>query len=221
MSTFTGRFDEWNKAWANNDIGFHNDNVLPDLLRHENTFLSSNCRVYVPLCGKTLDMIYLADKGHDVHGCEFVKKGVKDFFQENNLEYTTTKILSGNVVVYKAVSKKITIYQGDFFALKFDVIGKFDAIWDRGGFVAIDPAQRVEYAKVMKDLMAPDCKYLLNTFLIQGDLYQGPPHSISDETLQSVFGSFCKIAVLDCHSFRFKFKNSESVDVKNILLSAL
>ena len=87
--------------------------------------------------------------------------------------------------------------------------------------MAIDPAQRVEYAKVMKDLMAPDCKYLLNTFLIQGDLYQGPPHSISDETLQSVFGSFCKIKKLDNHRHQKNFKNTDSVDVKNFLMFPL
>ena len=212
--------ENWQKMWDNNHIGFHQSSVLPDLLKHENMFLNKCCRVFLPLCGKSLDLAYLADKGHNVYGCEFVKKAVEDFFKEQNLQYTTSSLPSGSIV-YKAVSKKITLYCGDFYALKSDEVGKFDAVWDRASLVAINPSQREEYAKVMQDLMGPGCKYLLNSFIINGDNYCGPPHSVSQEDIERCFSSFCDIKQLDSKFADFRLPSMDSLQIINSLISKL
>ena len=210
--------NEWEESWNSNDIGFHESCVLPDLIKHENVFLNRYCRVFLPLCGKSLDLAYLADKGHDVYGCEFVKKAVEDFFKEQNLQFTTSSLPSG-IIVYKATSKKITLYCGDFYALKSDEVGKFDAVWDRGSLIVMSFFQRMEYAKIMQDLMGPGCKYLLNTFHIIGQDYQGPPYSVPKEDIERCFSSFCDIKQLDSKMANFQIPGTESVMIVNTLLA--
>jgi len=135
---------DWTSRWEHNEIGFHLPQNDPYLLKHENVFLEQKMKIFLPLCGKSNDLVYLSDKGHDVFGCEFVEKSVIDFFTENSLEYVseTKKFGTCNINEYKAKSKKITIYQGDFFALTSQYVGKFDAIWDRASLVAIHPLKR-------------------------------------------------------------------------------
>lgn len=207
----------WQKMWDSDQIGFHQSSVHPDLMTYESEFLDKNCRVFLPLCGKTLDLVYLADKGHEVFGCEFVQKACEDFFKEQSLEYETLSLPSG-LTKFKATSKKITLYCGDFFALKSEEIGKFNAVWDRASLVAINPSQRIEYGKVMQDLMVPGGKYLLNSFIFTGENYRGPPHSVPREDIKSCFGSFCEIKELDSKFANFPLKNVKSTEVINHLL---
>ena len=213
----------WEQKWRTDQIAFHQSVVHPDLQRYETLFLTENCRVYIPLCGKSLDLIYLADKGHDVYGCEFVEKAIKDFFKENNLKYTTTELLSEKVLAYKALSRNITIYQGDFFVLKSDVIGKFDAIWDRASLVAINPSQRVRYAQVIEDLMSPHTKYLLNAYTIKpakDEQYEGPPHSVPDDDVKKLFSNFCQsFKFLDSYYRKRLPPKSESLLVSNYIMT--
>ena len=208
----------WVQMWDSNKLGFHKAETHPDLKKHEQLFLQEKSRVYLPLCGKSLDLVYLADKGHDVYGCEFVEKGVKDFFKELDLEYTVSSSNTA-VNVYKAISKQIALYQGDFFALSSNVIGKFDAIWDRGSLVAIDPCQRKDYAKVILDIMTPKCKYLLNTFVITGEHYQGPPFTVTEKDIYDMFGDFCDISFLDNTLANSGFTSVTKFEVENRLIS--
>ena len=133
---------------------------------------------------------------------------MKDFFAEHGLEYTVQKDVTTGIPVYTAVSKKITVYQGDFFTLNVDVLGKFNAIWDRGSLVAINPSDKAKYATIMLELMASNCKYLLFTSVITGEDYQGPPYSVPAEEIDGLFAMSCDIAVLD--SMPFDFCNAES-----------
>ena len=209
----------WSQMWDTNHIGFHKSEPHSDLVTHEKLFLQEKSRVFLPLCGKSLDLVYLADKGHEVCGCEFVEKAVKDFFAEQNLEYVLDDDPKSSIPVYKAVSKPITLYQGDFFSLSSSIIGKFDAIWDRASLVAINPFQRQDYAKVMLELMTPNSKYLLNSFIITGENYRGPPHSVPTEDINKMYGKSCDIKVLDTKQVDFKRPNVESFEVWNRLLT--
>mgnify|MGYP000992455332 CR=1 FL=1 len=59
----------WLERWRNGQIGFHNSEVNGMLLRHH-AQLGAAARVLVPLCGKSLDMGWLAAQGHEVVGIE-------------------------------------------------------------------------------------------------------------------------------------------------------
>jgi len=191
--------DDWKFRWDQNLTPFHRCEVDPYLLKYEHMLLAKNNRVFVPLCGKTLDLIYLADKGHDVFGCELTKKGVIDFFTENSLEYTceVKKLSSYSINIYKAISKRITIYQGDVFTVSSEIIGKFDAIWDRAAFEAIDPLKRSEYVRIMLDLLQHNGKCLLVTNVMSNVQFSGPPYSVSLDEIQELFESIYDITLLE------------------------
>ena len=78
------------------------------------------------------------------------------------------KLDTGSINEHKATSKRITIYQGYFFALSSHSVDKFDAIWDRASLTAIHPIGRSEYAWKILDLLSLDGKFLTNAFLRQG-----------------------------------------------------
>ena len=106
----------WLKRWENNDIEWQRDTVNKFLIKyiHELTSGRSNLRVFVPLCGKSIDMLWLADQGHSVVGVEVAKLGIESFFEENSLTFSLEKVKLAAAVdlvdVYKCVEKQITIF---------------------------------------------------------------------------------------------------------------
>ena len=47
----------WHQRWAKNEIGFHEPKANPLLVTHFNGLsVPTGGRVFVPLCGKTLDI---------------------------------------------------------------------------------------------------------------------------------------------------------------------
>ena len=163
---------------------------------HELTGGRSNLRVFVPLCGKSLDMLWLAEQGHNVVGVEVVKQAIESFFEENDLTFSVEKVkLTASVDpvdVYKCVEKKIIIFCCDLFVLsEEDVGGRFDAIWDRGSLSAMQPAvdnRGKRYTKKLHSLLATDGNYLLETYLYYGvDRGKSLPASISDELRNEIY----------------------------------
>ena len=52
---------EWESRWREGRIGFHKTEVQPMLVRHAEVLLTGNPqRVFVPLCGKSVDLPWLA-----------------------------------------------------------------------------------------------------------------------------------------------------------------
>lgn len=72
--------DFWRARWSRNEIGFHLPEVNPWLLRHWPR--ASRGRVLVPLCGKSLDMTWLAGQGLQILGVELMETAVQAFFAE-------------------------------------------------------------------------------------------------------------------------------------------
>jgi len=78
----------WESRWQEDRIGFHLKEVNPYLIKFSDQLLFQNPdRVFVPLCGKTLDLCWLTKKTKKVIGIELVKKAVKDFFAESYIAY--------------------------------------------------------------------------------------------------------------------------------------
>ncbi|XP_041867491.1 probable thiopurine S-methyltransferase isoform X2 [Melanotaenia boesemani] len=154
-------------------------------------------RFLLPLCGKAVDMKWLADLGHFVVGVEISEKAIRQFFEENNMMYSEElgpSIPGGKV--FKNSEKNISLYQCNLFDFSSSVGGRFGAIWDRGSLVAINPKDREKYADLMVSLMDGDCRYLLDTFLYNPDSYSGPPFFVPDEQIHSLFGRSCNVEML-------------------------
>ena len=201
----------WLKRWEDNQIGWHKDTVNRFLIKYadELTQGRSSLRVFVPLCGKSLDLLWLADQGYNVVGVELAKQAVEDFFQENKLTFKLEKVkivaASDPIDVYKCVEKQITIFCCDLFALTAeDLGGEFDAIWDRGSLSAVQPGvgdRGKRYTKHMRSLLAADGRYMLESHHYELDRGNKPPASISEELRREIYGEDFIIKELEVESF--------------------
>jgi thiopurine S-methyltransferase len=161
--------DEWLRRWAEGNIGFHRQDIHPALLRHWPLRTGS---VLVPLCGKSHDMRWLAERGHTVVGVELAERAVLDFFREQGIGYERRP---GALPAFVGKELPITIYQGDYFALQGL---RCDALYDRAALIALPPERRVAYAAHSATLLAPAALRLVVTVEYPQELVQGPPFAV-------------------------------------------
>ncbi|XP_071499595.1 probable thiopurine S-methyltransferase [Diadema antillarum] len=159
------RLQVWEDRWTDGRIDFHQTEVNESLVQFKDKLLiKDKSRVFVPLCGKTVDLKWFADQGHEVVGVEGIDQPVTEFFQEQKLSYTKSDIhgVEGGKL-YESEDGRIKIFVSDLFNLTRDILGQFDAVWDRGSVVAVDECDRKEYAKVISSLLSPGARMLLVT----------------------------------------------------------
>lgn len=182
----------WKDRWETNTLGWHRSDVNDVIKAHGAKLLQADeacdvdMRVFVPLCGKSLDVAFFArDEGvTEVVGVDGIKKALLEFSNENpDLELKEADPI-GSYEVLKG--NKITLLKGDFFELTdASTGGKFAAIYDRASLVAIQPDLREKYAATMGQLIAPGGKILLVT--VEHDTGTGPPFSILDSDVRSLY----------------------------------
>ncbi|KAL0962471.1 hypothetical protein UPYG_G00340440 [Umbra pygmaea] len=190
---------DWEERWQEDRTGWHQPQVHKFLENNIEKVIAGRNRVkfFFPLCGKALDMKWLADMGHSIVGVEIAEKAIRQFFEENNLIYSeeTVHALPG-AKVYKSSDGNISLYQCDLYSFSRAIEGQFGGIWDRGSLVAINPQDREKYATLIMSLMDNDCRYLLDTLLYNPELYKGPPFFVPDEQVKHLFGKTCDIEML-------------------------
>ncbi|RMG28469.1 MAG: thiopurine S-methyltransferase [Gammaproteobacteria bacterium] len=173
----------WLERWRNGQIGFHRETVHPLLARFwPGLDLTPGSRVFVPLCGKSRDLQWLAAQGYRVTGVEISPLAVEAFFRESGLE---PEIEEGPLPCWRAGA--IEIYCGDFFALPTAVIGDCAAVYDRAALVALPPAMRLAYAARLREALAPGTRILLVTLEYPQARMAGPPFSVEADEVRSLF----------------------------------
>uniref|UniRef100_A0AAV2K0Y5 thiopurine S-methyltransferase n=1 Tax=Knipowitschia caucasica TaxID=637954 RepID=A0AAV2K0Y5_KNICA len=193
------QLEEWEERWQQEKIGFHQLAVHKMLENNIDKVVAGRTRVkfFFPLCGKAVDMKWLSDSGHSVVGVEQSEKGIRQFFEESNMSFSEEPVPNvPGAKVFRNSEKSVSLYNCDIYKFSSSLEGQFGAIWDRGAFVAINPKDREKYAALMVSLMAPDCRYLLDTLLYNPQLYQGPPFFVPDEQLLALFGPSCDIELV-------------------------
>lgn len=184
----------WQERWARNQIGFHLPEVNPYLPRHwPSLALAEDAKVLVPLCGKSLDLIWLASQGHRVLGVELSEQAVVAFFDEQNLTPRITRC--GPFQVYQADS--IELWCGDFFALDAQALADCTALYDRAALIALPPLMRAQYAEHLNNLLRPGCQGLLITLDYDQTQKAGPPFAVSDEEVKLLLGAHWSLQVID------------------------
>jgi len=197
--------NQWESRWRDGRIGFHLPQVNSYLRRYsDQLFEQVPESVFVPLCGKTLDLPWLAGKTKKVVGVELVSQAVEEFFEENKLNYTIQQ--AGKLQLYRNAS--IDIYQGDFFDLKPEQTGLFKAIYDRGSIVAIDQPERQKYAEHLLSFLSPRGKILLITLEYDQSQMSGPPYSVPAAEMEVIFTKFGRLELLEtCDILDDRFRN--------------
>ncbi|MGH0137791.1 UNVERIFIED_CONTAM: hypothetical protein FKN15_034888 [Acipenser sinensis] len=157
------------------------------LKKHLDAILDGRKKIrwFFPLCGKAVDMKWLADMGHTIVGVDVSEIAIKEFFTDQNLPYTEEPVPAiPGAKAFKSSDGKISLYNCNLYDFCSSVAGKFDGIWDRGSLVAINPSDRQRYATLIISLMTKDCRYLLDTLLYNPSLYKGKMCNI--QMLESV-----------------------------------
>ena len=186
----------WRARWARNQIGFHLPEVNPYLQRHwPQLALAQGAKVLVPLCGKSLDLVWLASQGHRVLGVELSEQAVDAFFSEQGL---TPRISQRGVFkVYQA--DVIEVWCGDFFALDADALRDCTALYDRAALIALPPLMRARYTEHLNVLLGAGCKGLLITLDYDQTQKAGPPFAVIDDEVKLLLGAHWTLEVLEEH----------------------
>ena len=183
----------WLERWRLNQIGFHRSDYNPALLEHwPKLALAGAGRVFVPLCGKSRDMEWLARNGHEVVGIELSSLAVEAYFEE----VREVVHLSDADGLVRHEGEVTTIYQGDFFDLTAPHLTGVVACYDRGALVALPQDMRARYPDHLLRVLGDEAQILLLTVEYDQALVAGPPHAVSPEEVRALFGDRCDIEAL-------------------------
>lgn len=182
----------WHQIWEKNEIGFHEGQANSLLVEYINELpLSEGSRIFLPLCGKTLDIAWLLSKGYRVAGSELNKPAVEQLFIELGIEPNISKL--GSIYCYSA--ENIDIFVGDIFDLCREMLGFVDAIYDRAALVALPDKIREKYRLHLLEITGISPQLLL-TFEYDQKLMKGPPFSISDDDVKQYYVDSYKLSLL-------------------------
>jgi len=171
--------EDWIARWQQGRIGWHQADGNPYLQRYWPD-LGHNGTVLVPLCGKSVDLVWLAAQGLTVTGIELSDIAIIAFFAENEIEYTLDQ--SGELDCYSAVSVPIRLYCGNYFDYAAEPAM---ALYDRGALATLPAAERPDYIEHTKSLLLPDAFRMIISLEYDQDMANGPPFSVlSEELLQ-------------------------------------
>jgi thiopurine S-methyltransferase len=174
----------WHDRWRIGQIGFHQSTVdrhlqqcWPDL------GLPSNSRVFVPLCGKSLDLLWLRERGHSVLGVELSAVALEAFCMEQGIP-ARRRILH-DFEVYEAA--QLQLYLGDFFSLTPEVLGSVSAVYDRAALISWAPELRAAYVAHVTALTLPGTQTLLITLEYAQAQMPGPPFSVGADAVEHLY----------------------------------
>jgi thiopurine S-methyltransferase len=174
----------WHDRWQTGQIGFHQNEINPYLVRYWPSLqLEPESRVFIPLCGKTLDMIWLLDQGHTIIGNEISELAVEAFFRENSLN----PVIRQKAGFTSWSCDRMEILCGDFFDLAATDIGRIDALYDRAALIALPSDLRARYATRITQLLKPQTPCLLVTLDYEQGKMPGPPFAVSAEEVSRLY----------------------------------
>jgi thiopurine S-methyltransferase len=172
------KLEFWKDRWDAGRIQFHQRDVHPILCEFGSAALEAGGHTLVPLCGKSLDMLWLAERSR-VTGVEFVEQAVHDFFAENGLKYEKSGA--------EYAAGRIRLICGDMLAVTPEQAGPVDFIYDRAALVALPPDLRKHYAAKLIELSGPPTTILLISFEYAAPEELGPPFSVSETEIRDLF----------------------------------
>jgi thiopurine S-methyltransferase len=186
----------WLERWQRNEIGFHQGEINAHLQEFwDRLQLPAGSEVFVPLCGKSRDMLWLRAQGHRVLGVELSPLAVEDFFLENELK---PQVRSHGAFDSWSCDG-VTLLCGDFFELETADLKGVAAAYDRASLVALPPEMRERYAQHLHRILPTRVPMLLVTMDYPQAEMSGPPFSVSAAEVQRLYADHYDIARLYTH----------------------
>lgn len=187
----------WIERWKKKEIGFHQENYNEYLQQYGEKFFRSIDSIFIPLCGKTKDILWFYHFNKNLLGVEISEIACCEFFVENKIPFNTQTYQ--NFKIYSSLDKKIYILNGDFFCLEKSILQifpyKIHGIYDRAALIALPKTMRIEYVRKIHELFHPFAlKYFLIT--LEYELFNknteehGPPFCVRSEEIFTLYSSF-------------------------------
>lgn len=183
----------WLQRWENNNIGFHKSEANPMLVKYFGKLsLSKSSRVFLPLCGKTLDIPWLLSEGYRVAGAELSEIAIEQLFDELDVKPKISRI--GAVSLYSA--KDIDIFVGNIFDVSSNILGSVDAIYDRAALIALPEEMRNRYTAHLMEITGK-APQLLITCEYDQNLMEGPPFSVNNEEVNQHYSDSYDLSLIE------------------------
>ena len=183
----------WHRRWQKNEIGFHMTDPHHFLQQFFPLLQTQPTdSVFVPLCGKSPDLVWLREEGLKVVGIELSRTAIVAFFNENDLPGHWTD----EAVLPFCSAEGYKLYCGDFFDLTATEVSGISAYYDRGALVALPPEMRVRYVAHMAALMPPGGRVLLISYSYNQKETKGPPFSVPQQELELLFSESFLVEIL-------------------------
>ena len=175
--------DFWHERWQRREIGFHRDSAHWGLPRYwADVNGDGNAPVLAPLCGKSMDLHWLAERGHSVTGLELSGQAIGEFFDEAGISPDRESLDHA----MRWTSGPYTLVEGDFFDWRAST--RFERFYDRAALVALPPSMRPRYLTHLHGQLAPDARGLLITFEYDQNQMNGPPFAVPEPELRDTPG---------------------------------
>jgi len=189
----------WLERWRNEEIGFHQAEVNAWLKAWwPRLGVAADVAVFVPLCGKSLDMGWLADQGHRVYGVELAETAVRAFYEQAQRPYRLER--QRHLQLY--AGDGVSIYCGDFMHLSALHLPGVRAVYDRAALIALPPKLRLHYADHLQRIVGDGSRMLLITLEYDQTRVPGPPHSVAEDEVRALFGARCSVERLEERAVR-------------------
>lgn len=184
----------WHQRWMANQIGFHLDQVNPFLKRDWSELqLTPPAEVLVPLCGKTLDMRWLQQQGYQVTGVELSEKALQAFMAEHQI--AAEQVAHPRFCQWQA--EGLRLFCGDFFDLSAEDVKGVKAVYDRAALVALPSEMRQRYVAHLRDILSSGVQILLITMEYDQSQMDGPPFSVPQAEVETLFKGGSQINLLE------------------------
>ncbi|WP_019894178.1 thiopurine S-methyltransferase [Hydrogenovibrio halophilus] len=199
--------DFWHQMWHSGRVGFHQADINRFLQAHwQRLGLDNQTSVLVPLCGKTLDMLWLKELGHSVIGVELSEKALQDFLEEHRLVGTPTS--HPDLTGYEVDG--LALFCGDFFHLRARDCAEVGAVYDRAALIALPPSMRQDYVAHMKAILPQTVPQMLIAMEYDQAALSGPPFSVGRAEIERLYAPDYHVDVLE--SVRFERKGVATVE---------
>jgi thiopurine S-methyltransferase len=186
--------DYWLARWNEGRTGFNQPGGNPLLQRHWPALgVPAGSRVFVPLAGKSPDLLWLAARGHRVLGVELSPLAIEQFFAENRIEPTVTRSRYGTH--HRAGG--IEMICGDVFDLDRDVLADCAAFYDRAALIALPAPIRQRYADTVYTALPPGCRGLLVSLEYPPTELDGPPFAVDEAQVRGLYRRGWTVEVLE------------------------
>lgn len=185
--------DFWLERWKREEIGFHQDEFNPHLRQYwQELQLARDSTIFVPLCGKSRDMLWLREQGYQVLGVELSVIAVQAFFNENGLIPQHARV--GEFDRFEA--NGIRILCGDFFDLSKDEMTDVGAVYDRASLIALPAEMRKRYVRHLTGILPPATQILLIALDYPQPEMQGPPFPVPVGEVEALYREYAEVRLL-------------------------